>query len=151
MEWSKLYANLTSDVRVQAAEADAKAGFLLIDSICYVTLAESQGFIPDTQVPRFGGPNLAGRVKALVGNELWLKVDGGYLLNPDIWNEERNLSDSAEKKRKADRERMRAKRADAREAGTSVASASRDSRATGRATSSSDKSGDGVARLSRTE
>ena len=35
----------------------------------------------------------------------------GYLLDPEIWNEDRNLNDSAEKKRKADRDRIAAKRA----------------------------------------
>lgn len=137
MEWGKLYANLPDDPRVQAAEDNGGAGFLLIESMCYCTSAETDGFIPHTQVERFGGgPKKKQKVAALVREHIWLPVDGGYHLNPDLWSEERNLSDQAEKKREADRERMRAKRA--REAGEKAAqngSQSRDSRATCRATS----------------
>lgn len=133
MEWCRLYASLPNLPCVQAAEHSAPgAGWLLIESMCYLTSAESQGFIPHTQVPRFAGPDLDRRVKALVCEGIYIEEDRGYLLNPDIWNEERNLSDAAERKRRADRERMAAKRASER-AGRD-AQVSRDSRATGRAT-----------------
>jgi hypothetical protein len=137
MEWCRLYASLPDQPCVQAAEHSAPgAGWLLIESMCYLTSAESQGFIPRTQVPRFAGPDLDRRVKALVSEEIWLEEDRGYLLNPDIWNEERNLSDAAERKRRADRERMAAKRASERAARDARdVQVSRDSRATGRATS----------------
>jgi hypothetical protein len=113
MEWSRLYANLPDNARVQAAEDDGDAGWLLAMSFCYCTSAESGGFIPDTQVPRFGGRKLRQKVAALVREELWIRDDGrrGYVLNPEIWTEERNLSDSAERKREADRARIAAKRA----------------------------------------
>lgn len=112
MEWGKLYAGLPADTHVQAAEDDGAAFGLLAESMCYLTSAESGGFIPDSQVRRFLCFKPA-RVTALVREELWVRTDGrpGYLISPRIWTEERNLSDSAEKKRAADRSRMRDKRA----------------------------------------
>lgn len=137
MEWGKLFANLPDDPRVQAAEADGGAGWLLVQSIAYCTRAEHAGFVPRTQVEMFGGPRLKQRVAALVREQLWLVVDGGYRLNPDIWSEERNLSDSAEKKRDADRKRIAAKRAAERAAQDGQdAPVSPDSRATCSATGS---------------
>jgi hypothetical protein len=146
MEWSRLYANLPDLPPVQAAEYSEPGAFgLLVQSICYCTRAESEGFIPHTQVPRFGGARLRQRVGALLGEKLWAIAEDGYVINPDIWCEERNLSDSAERKRVADRERMRTKRAADRERaeqGDSSATVSRDMsrdrRATGPATRSSD-------------
>lgn len=115
MEWGRLYARLPDDIRVQAAEASGGAFGLLVESMCYCTSAESEGFIPDSQLRRFLGFK-PGRVAALAREELWLRDEkrNGYTLNPEIWNEERNLSDSAERKRQADRERVAAKRAAAR-------------------------------------
>ena len=115
MEWGRLYANLPDDPRVQAAEDNGGAFGLLIESMCYCTSAETGGFIPDSQLRRFLG-HKAGRVTALARENLWLRDDGrrGYLLDPEIWTEERNLSDSAEKKREADRKRIADKRAAAK-------------------------------------
>ncbi len=115
MEWGRLYANLPAEPRVQAAEDDGRAFGLLVESMCYCTSAESEGFIPDTQVRRFLGYRPAG-VIALAREELWVRDDDrrGYLLDPRIWTEERNLSDSAEKKREADRKRIADKRAAAK-------------------------------------
>jgi hypothetical protein len=115
MEWGRLYARLPDDIRVQAAEDSGGAFGLLVESMCYCTSAESGGFIPDSQLRRFLGYK-PGRVTALAREELWLRDDKrrGYVLNPEIWNEERNLSDAAERKRQADRERIAVKRAAAR-------------------------------------
>ena len=141
MEWSKLFANLPDDPRIQAAEDDGGAGWLLVQSFCYVTRAESlvdgEGFIPDTQVRRFGCTPK--QVTALVRERLYIRDDlrKGYLLDPDIWNEDRNLSDSAERKRKADRERMAAKRAAVRS--ELNGHLSRDSRTTHSATRGQDR------------
>lgn len=140
MEWSKLFASLPDNPRVQAAEDDGGAGWLLIQSFCYVTSAESGAFIPKTQVPRFGGQRLRQRVGALTREGLWIAVPDGYLLDPEIWNEDRNLNDSAEKKRKADRERIAAKRAAEKtgQNGHVSRDMSRDNRTEVDATSSSD-------------
>jgi hypothetical protein len=140
MEWGRLYANLADDPRVQRAEHTDGAGWLLIESMCYCTSAETGGFIPYTQIERFpGGSRKPKKIAALVRETLWLPVEDGYLLNPDLWTEERNLSDSAEKKKEADRNRQRAKRA--KEAAEKAAKngdlsrdMSRDSSATRRAT-----------------
>ena len=141
MEWGKLFASLPDEPRVQAAD-DAELGAfgLLVQSMCYCTSAEDGGFIPSTQVPRFGGAKLKARVAALVREGLWIVTERGYLLDPDIWNEDKNLSDSAERKRARDRERIAAKRAAAHASqnGHAVARLSRDSRATEPATCSSD-------------
>lgn len=112
MEWSRLYANLPDLVRVQAAEDNGGAFGLLAESMCYCTDAESGGFIPDSQLRRFLCYRPA-RVAALAREDLWQRDDkrNGYVLNPEIWNEERNLSDSAERKREADRARIAARRA----------------------------------------
>lgn len=136
MEWGKLFASLPDEPRVQAAEDDGGAFGLLAESMCYCTAAGSGGFIPDTQVRRFlcFKPT---RVKALSRENLWQRDEAGrgFRLDPEIWNEERNLSDSAEKKRKADRERIAAKRAGER------GDMSRDIPATGSATCSSGSRG----------
>ena len=117
MEWGRLYANLPDEPRVQAAEENGGAFGLLVESMCYCTSAETGGFIPDSQLRRFLG-HKTGRVTALAREGLWLRGErdgrGGYLLDPEIWTEERNLSDSAEKKREADRNRIAAKRAAAK-------------------------------------
>jgi hypothetical protein len=130
MEWGKLYASLPDEPRVQAVEDKDGAGWLIIQSIGYLTRVESDGFIPHTQVPRFGGPRLKQRVAALVRERIYIEVDGGYEIDPALWNEERNLSDQAERKKKADRDRIAAKRA----AAQNGSGLSRDSRATDRAT-----------------
>ncbi len=141
MEWGKLYANLPDDPRVQAAEDDGGAFGLLTESMCYCTGAETGGFIPDSQLRRFlcSEPD---RVKALAREGLWIRDEErrGYVLDPHIWTEERNLSDSAEKKRRADRERVAAKRAaiKATPDGQVSRDMSRDSDATKPATSRSD-------------
>jgi hypothetical protein len=86
--WSRLYANLPDLPPVQAAE-DAELGAfgLLVQSMCYCTRAESEGFIPLTQVPRFGGVRLRQRVAALLREKLWILAEGGYVINPDIYPE----------------------------------------------------------------
>ncbi len=135
MEWCKFFASLPFDIRVQAAEdAVHGAGWVLSQSIAYLTLAESDGFIPASQARRFAAPDIDGAIKALVSEDIFRPRDNGYDIDPDLWNEERNLSDSAERKKQRDRERMRAVRAAARE-GREAEEESRDSRATGRATS----------------
>jgi hypothetical protein len=142
MEWGKLYASLPDHPRVQAAEDDGGAGWLLVQSMCYCTSAESDGFIPDTQIPRFGGPRLKQRVAALAREQVWIRDDSrrGYVLDPTIWSEEKNLSDQAERKRKADRERIAAKRATAR--ASQNGHVSRDSSATSSTTPGATCSGD---------
>lgn len=112
MEWGRLYANLADDPRVQAAEDDGQAFGLLVESMGYCTRAESGGFVPDTQVRRFLCYRAA-RVTALAREEIWVRDGGrpGYVLDPRIWSEERNLSDAAEKKREADRRRIAERRA----------------------------------------
>lgn len=137
MEWGRLYANLPDEPRVQAVEDSAGAAWLLVESMCYCTSAETDGFIPRTQVERFGGgPKKKQKIAALVREELWIPVPDGYLLDPRLWNEERNLSDQAEKKREADRKRIAAKRAAEKAAqnGHLPDDMSRDSRATCSAT-----------------
>jgi hypothetical protein len=112
MEWCRLYASLDGNDRVQAAESAAEnSAWLLVQSMMFCTLAENGGRIPLTQVPRFGGRNTEQRTKALVSEGLWIPCERYYLLDPDIWNEEKHLSDSAERKRAADAERQRRKRA----------------------------------------
>jgi hypothetical protein len=133
MEWSKQYANLVDDPRVQAAEDNGSAGWLLWQSISYCARVETDGFIPHTQIARFGGPRLKMRVAALVREQIYVPAEGGYRLDPDLWSEERNLNDAAERKREADRRRVADKRAAERASQNGYLS--RDSRATGSATS----------------
>lgn len=136
MEWSKQYASLVDDPRVQAAEDDGGAGWLLWQSISYCARVETDGFIPHTQIGRFGGPKLKTRVAALVREGIFVPSEGGYQLDPDLWNEDRNLDGAAERKREADRRRIAEKRAKERAAQNGHASMSRDSSATCSATGS---------------
>lgn len=143
VEWGKLYANLVDDPRVQAVEDECGGAWLLIESMCYCTRAESDAFIPHTQVQRFGGGEMrATRVAALVRERLWIEVERGYMLDPELWSEDRNLNGSAERKKEADRNRQRKNRAEKAARGAtvaeSVADLSRDNPATCRATGSRD-------------
>jgi hypothetical protein len=136
MEWCKFYANVAHQPEVQAAEDEVEGALsLLFVAFGYVTEAETGGFIPDSQVRRFGLANTEAKVKALAAEEIWLREDRGWRLNPDLWSEERNLSDAIEQRRERDRERQRRHRAKTRPASDP---ASRDGHVTGHVTSQRD-------------
>lgn len=131
MEWCKLYSRYPDDQAI--IDAGEFAEVLFFRSCAYATDKETKGFIPSHQPVRFGlreirrlpESRLDARIAALVDNQLWLIVDGGW----KIRNYERLQAEltALMRKREADRERQR-KRRESRDE-------SQDSHATNRATS----------------
>jgi len=112
VEWCRLYARLPDDIAIQ--RAGERAAWLFVLGMCYCTSEESDGFIPVTQLPRFGLPQTSARVHALVREGLWTKADRGYTVTR--WRDLQTPTDRIERKRKADRERQAAKREEERRA-----------------------------------
>jgi len=131
MEWCKLYSRFPDDPAIIAAGEFAEV--LFFRACAYATDKETKGFIPAHQPVRFGlreikrlpESRLADRIAALVDNQLWLVVEGGW----KIRNYERLQAEltALMRKREADRERQR-KRRESRDV-------SLDSHTTNRATS----------------
>lgn len=121
MEWGKLYANVVDDRYLQAAEAAVPgAGYMFFESLAYVIRSDSaDGTFPVTQVEKFGfGPEDLRRARAgvLVEQGVWeVSGPGEYRICPRLRGGDRR-EDPAERKRRADRERIAAKRAAARAA-----------------------------------
>ncbi|GAA2107675.1 hypothetical protein [Streptomyces synnematoformans] len=107
MEWCKLFARFPADIAVQ--RAGEKAGWLFILGMCYCAEEESDGFIPETQLPRFGLRGTKQRVAALLREDLWVAVDGGYQVAS--WSRLQRPTERIERKRERDRSRQAAKRA----------------------------------------
>jgi hypothetical protein len=114
MEWCKLYSRYPDDPAIIAAGEFAEV--LFFRACAYATDKETKGFIPSYQPVRFGlreirripESRLDERITALVDNQLWLVVEGGWLIR----NYERLQAEltALMRKREADRERQRKRR-----------------------------------------
>jgi hypothetical protein len=114
LEWCKLYSRYPDDSAIIASGEFAEV--LFFRACAYATDKETKGFIPAYQPVRFGlheikrlpESRLADRIAALVENQLWLVVDGGW----KIRNYERLQAEltALMRKREADRERQRRRR-----------------------------------------
>lgn len=100
-----LDVNYVSDEGIRRAGAAAE--LLFIRGIAYSKRTQSDGFLPDYDLPviSVGLPTVREAVTALVERELWLAVDGGWQIRSwRRWNEVHG--DAAEKrKRAAERQR----------------------------------------------
>lgn len=103
MEWYKAWSNEPERPETQALTDGAFR--LWHDGRCYVARTESDGFIPATQLPRFGRHGSKRNAAALVESGLWEQAVTGYI--DARWEEEqRSAAGMAEtRKRTADRVR----------------------------------------------
>lgn len=106
MEWCKLYARLPDDPAIQ--QAGEKAAWLFVLGLCYCAREESDGFIPATQLPRFGVRGARRRADTLVELGLWTAVDGGWTVTR--WRDLQPTTDRVERRRESDRERQQRRR-----------------------------------------
>lgn len=124
MEWCKLYSRYPDDPAVQRVGEAAEVLFLR--SLAYCAREESDGFVPDTQLSRFGLTRVAARATALAREGLWEPANGGWQVVR--WRDLQPTTERVKRKRQADRERVAAKRdvaCDSRASRTSVAQVSR--------------------------
>jgi hypothetical protein len=106
MEWFKVYVRYPDDPAINRV---GEAGeILFMRSLAYTADKDSDGFIPDWQIPKFGLPRIDARVKALVKHGLWTPVDGGW----EVTNWRRLQAEvyAIEKRRRADALRKKAAR-----------------------------------------
>lgn len=114
--WLKLDATYVEDDRI--LEAGALAELLFVRSIAYCRRRLTDGFVSAAAVRTLvvGIPEeSAALVGALVGVELWLPCDGGWMVRSyDKWQQTKSdLAADAERKRnERDRERERKKERD---------------------------------------
>jgi hypothetical protein len=106
MEWFKVYVRYPDDPAINRV---GEAGeILFMRSLAYTADKDSDGFIPDWQIPKFGLPRVDARVKALVKHGLWTPVDGGW----EVTNWRRLQAEvyAIEKRKRADALRKKAAR-----------------------------------------
>jgi hypothetical protein len=107
VDWFKASAKYPDDPAIQKVGETGEV--LFMRSLAYSANADTDGFIPETQLPRFGLPRIADRVARLVGAGLWDKADGGYQIrNWWVWQSELY---AAERKRQKEANRKRTERA----------------------------------------
>lgn len=103
MEWYKAWANEPERPETQLL-TDA-AFRLWHDGRCYIARTESDGFIPETQLPRFGRHGTRRNAKTLVDGGLWLEATTGYI---DLrWEDEQRSAAGMSETRKRTAERVR--------------------------------------------
>lgn len=98
MEWFKTYANTAQRPSIQML---SHAAFRLWhDGRCYIAASETDGFIPATQLPRFGTHGTKRNASALIEALLWQAAPTGYV---DVsWSaENQRTSDQAARDRMA--------------------------------------------------
>lgn len=103
MEWFKAWSNEPERPETQML-TDA-AFRLWHDGRCYVARTESDGFIPGTQLPRFGRHGTKRNASALVEVGLWQQTPTGYI---DLrWEDEQRSAAGMAETRKRTAERVR--------------------------------------------
>lgn len=107
MRWFAVSATYPSDPAIQ--KIGVKGEVLFMRGLAYSALADTDGFIPDTQVRCFNLPGVADLVAKLVAAELWETVDGGYQVKN--WWAWQSPAYSAERKKIKDRNYQSSKRA----------------------------------------
>lgn len=103
MDWFRSFA---TDAQLPEMQALSHAAFRLWhDGRCYIAQTESDGFIPSTQISRFGPHGTPANAKALVAAGLWETAPTGYI---DVrWEQEQKSHAAMESSRKATAERVR--------------------------------------------
>lgn len=103
MEWFKAWANEPERPETQALTDPAFR--LWHDGRCYVARTESDGFIPSTQLPRFGRHGNPRNALALIDAGLWQSAPTGYI---DLrWESEQRSASGMDETRKRTAERVR--------------------------------------------
>lgn len=107
MEWFKMLARYPDDPAIQAV---GDYGELLFGRACaYAARAETDGFIPDRQVERFGLRSARTLAASLVREGLWEHAVGGWQITN--WVSIQSEAYAAERRRRKDRNRKRVERA----------------------------------------
>lgn len=109
MDWVKLYVRYYVDERIEALP-DADTEMMFVRGLGRAGELRREGFIPEESLPKLARKRrYAASVSALLASGLWTKVDGGYqITNWDHWQD---ALDALAKRRAADRERQRRRRA----------------------------------------
>lgn len=103
MDWFKAYSDESE--RPEAQGLTDAAFRLWYDGRCYIARNESDGFIPGTQLPRFGRHGSTRNARALVDAGFWLEAPTGWI-DPRWEHEQKSAADmEANRKRTADRVR----------------------------------------------
>lgn len=112
-EWVKLHTTYYTDAKVEALP-DADTEVMFTRGLARAGELKRAGFIPEESLPKLARRRrYAASVEALLAAGLWTKVDGGYrITNWDHWQ---SSLDALTRRRTADRERQRRRRASAAE------------------------------------
>ena len=103
MEWYKAWAN--EPERPETQMLNDAAFRLWHDGRCYIARTESDGFIPETQLPRFGRHGNRRTAAALVQAGVWDVALSGWI---DVrWEDEQRSAAGMEETRKRTAERVR--------------------------------------------
>ncbi len=117
-----LDVNYVSDEGIRRAGAAAE--LLFIRGLAYSKRTQSDGFLPDYDLPviSVGLPQVREAVAALVERELWLEVEGGWQIRSwRRWNEVHG--DAAEKRKRAAERQRRSRERKAEQAAQQQSSA----------------------------
>jgi hypothetical protein len=111
VDWFIVKSNYPLDVKIQAV--GERGEVLFFRGMAYCAGANSDGFIPETQLVMFGLPRVSSRVSSLVRTGLW-DVDNqdgipGYRVRN--WHVIQSAAYAAERKRRKDANAAAAKRA----------------------------------------
>jgi hypothetical protein len=111
VDWFVVKANYPDDWKIQ--KVGERGEVLFMRGLAYCARAESDGFIPETQLKAFGLPRVTVRVAALVMIGLWDEdaVNGVIGYRVRNWHLIQSAAYAAERKRRKDANRAAAKRA----------------------------------------
>jgi hypothetical protein len=113
VEYVRLFTDYDQDPAVVAAGEAAE--LLFIRGIAYAGRAESEGFIPDGQLPRLCPRGARKRAEKLVEVGLWMRVSerNGYQIRS--WEKLQTEHDALAQRRRSDRERKAREREKSRD------------------------------------
>lgn len=106
MDWVKLGARYYRDVSIRAAGEAAEVLFLR--GLAYCGDEETGGFIPADMIAFLTPTRGRKRAQALVDNELWQPVDGGYQITR--WDEWQASLEGIAERRRVERDKKRRQR-----------------------------------------
>lgn len=93
-----LWVDYSDDPKI--IEAGEKAELLFIRALCMMKRTLSDGFVSDSQLPRFGLSGVKMRAQTLVDQGLWVRVEGGYYCPSFLkWNKSRAEVEALSEKR----------------------------------------------------
>lgn len=104
MAWVKLDDGFPEHPKVE--KAGDRAGWLYICALAYASRTLSDGFIPESRVPRLTNlPKPRDLAERLVAQGLWDRIDGGYQIHD--YEQHQMSKREIEQRRKANAERVK--------------------------------------------